>query len=145
MASDTETLKNFIDGEPLASQADTEPILNPATGQEIARAPLSSAEDVDLAVRAARRAFEAWSTTTPAQRAQALLGLADVIEEHAEEIAHLEAINAGKPIGAVSNDEIPVMADNLRFFAGAAAPWRAARRVSTWRDTPCSCAAKRLV
>ena len=95
-------------------------MLNPATGEELARAPSSSAEDVDRAVRAARAAFDGWSQTTPAQRAEALLGIADVLEEHGEEIARLEALNAGKPIEAVKDDEIPVMVDNLRFFAGAA-------------------------
>jgi betaine-aldehyde dehydrogenase len=120
MASTTETLSNFIDGESLTSSGETEAILNPATGEELARAPISSAEDVDRAVKAARRAFERWSVTTPAQRAQALLALADVVEEHGAEIARAEALNAGKPIEAVTNDEIPVMADNLRFFAGAA-------------------------
>jgi betaine-aldehyde dehydrogenase len=121
MATSTaETLSNFIDGERVASQAPSEAILNPATGEELARAPISSAEEVDRAVRAARGAFAGWSSTTPAQRAQALLAIADLIEEHGEEIARLEALNAGKPIAAVTNDEIPVMADNLRFFAGAA-------------------------
>ncbi len=120
MATATETLNNFIDGEPRASQGELEPILNPATGQPLARASNSTAEDVDRAVAAARRAFAQWSETTPAQRAQALLGLADAIERNAEEIARLEALNAGKPIDAVRNDELPVMADNLRFFAGAA-------------------------
>jgi betaine-aldehyde dehydrogenase len=120
MASTTETLSNFIDGEPVASGGESEPVLNPATGEELARAPISSAEDVDRAVQAARRAFDGWSTTTPAQRAHALLALADLVEEHGAEIARLEALNAGKPIEAVTNDEIPVMADNLRFFAGAA-------------------------
>jgi betaine-aldehyde dehydrogenase len=120
MASTTDTLSNFIDGEPASSGADTEPVLNPATGEELARAPVSSAQDVELAVQAARRAFDGWSNTTPAQRAQALLAIADLIEEHGEEIARMEALNAGKPIEAVSGDEIPVMADNLRFFAGAA-------------------------
>jgi betaine-aldehyde dehydrogenase len=120
MATTTGTLQNFIDGERVASGAETESVLNPATGEELARAPISSAEDVDRAARAARRAFDGWSSTTPAQRAQALLALADLVEEHGEEIARLEALNAGKPIAAVINDEIPVMADNLRFFAGAA-------------------------
>ncbi len=119
-ASTTETLSNFIDGERVASSGETEAVLNPATGEELARAPISSAEDVDRAVRAARRAFDGWSGTTPAQRAQALLAIADLVEEHGAEIARLEALNAGKPIEAVTNDEIPVMADNLRFFAGAA-------------------------
>jgi betaine-aldehyde dehydrogenase len=121
MASTTETLSNFIDGESVAgSGGESEAVLNPATGEELARAPVSSAEDVDRAVQAARRAFAGWSETTPAQRAQALLALADLVEEHGAEIARLEALNAGKPIEAVTNDEIPVMADNLRFFAGAA-------------------------
>ncbi len=120
MATTAETLKNFIDGEQAEFDGETEAVLNPATGEEIARAPVSGAEEVDRAVRAARRAFDGWSQTTPAQRAQALLGLAELIEEHREEIARLEALNAGKPIEAVSNDELPVMSDNLRFFAGAA-------------------------
>jgi betaine-aldehyde dehydrogenase len=113
-------LQNFIDGERVPSEGESEAILNPATGEELARAPMSTAEDVDRAVRAARRAFEGWSQTTPAQRAQALLALAEMVREHGEEIAELEARNAGKPIGAVRDDELPVMADNLRFFAGAA-------------------------
>jgi betaine-aldehyde dehydrogenase len=114
------TLNNFIDGEPVASAGETEAVLNPATGEEMARAPISTSEDVDRAVRAARRAFDGWSATTPAQRARALLAIADLIEEHGEYLARAEALNAGKPIEAVKSDEIPVMADNLRFFAGAA-------------------------
>lgn len=120
MASTAETLSNFIDGEQAPGGGDTESILNPATGEEIARAPVSTSEEVDRAVKAARAAFEGWSGTTPAQRSQALLAIADVIEEHGQELARAEALNAGKPIEAVSADEIPVMVDNLRFFAGAA-------------------------
>jgi betaine-aldehyde dehydrogenase len=120
MATTAETLGNFIDGERVSAGGETEPVLNPATGEELARAPRSSAEDVDRAVKAARRAFGQWSQTTPAQRAQALLGIAGVLEEHGDELARLEALNAGKPIEAVKSDEIPVMVDNLRFFAGAA-------------------------
>jgi betaine-aldehyde dehydrogenase len=115
------TLENFIDGafRPPVDGA-TEPVLNPATGETIAQAPLSGAADIDLAVAAARRAFGAWSVTTPATRAGVLLALADLVEEHGDELAREEAINAGKPLAAVRNDEIGVMADNLRFFAGAA-------------------------
>ena len=120
MATTAETLRNFIDGEPVASEAETEPVLNPATGEELARAPRSTPEEVDRAVRAARRAFDGWSRTTPAQRSEALLAIANVLEENGEEIARLEALNAGKPIEAMKGDEIPVMVDNLRFFAGAA-------------------------
>ncbi|HTU77954.1 MAG TPA: gamma-aminobutyraldehyde dehydrogenase [Solirubrobacteraceae bacterium] len=120
MANTTQTLSNFIDGERVAAGGETEAVLNPATGEELARAPVSSAQDVGSAVQAARRAFEGWSGTTPAARAHALLAIADLVEQHAGEIARLEALNAGKPIEAVTSDEIPVMADNLRFFAGAA-------------------------
>jgi betaine-aldehyde dehydrogenase len=114
------TLENFIGGEQIASDGDSDPVLNPATGEELARASRSTPEDVDRAVGAARGAFAGWSQTTPAQRAQALLALADKIEEHGEELARMEALNAGKPIAAVRGDELPAMADNLRFFAGAA-------------------------
>jgi betaine-aldehyde dehydrogenase len=115
------TLQNFIDGEhrPAADGA-TEPILNPATEEEIATAPLSGPADVDAAVVAARRAFDSWSQTTPADRSAALLALAAAIEEHGDELARQEALNAGKPLAAVTADEIPFMVDNLRFFAGAA-------------------------
>jgi betaine-aldehyde dehydrogenase len=116
------TLKNFIDGELVdPAEGRTSPVLNPATGEEIARAPVSTGADVDRAVAAARKAFEAgWATSTPQDRSLALLKLADAIEEHADELAELEADNAGKPINAFKDDEIPFMVDNLRFFAGAA-------------------------
>ena len=120
MATTAQTLRNFIDGEWVDADAETEPVLNPATGEEIARAPRSDEGDVDRAVRAARRAFDGWASATPAQRSQALLEIADAIEEHGEEIARAEALNAGKPIEAVKSDELPVIVDNLRFFAGAA-------------------------
>jgi betaine-aldehyde dehydrogenase len=114
-------LQNFINGE-FADSADgaTEDVINPSTGEVVARAPLSSSEDVDRAVAAARAAFERWSTTTPGERSTALLKLADAIEEHADVLADLESADAGKPRKAFFEDEIPFMADNLRFFAGAA-------------------------
>ncbi|MEA2313686.1 MAG: betaine-aldehyde dehydrogenase, partial [Solirubrobacteraceae bacterium] len=84
MASTEGVLGNFIGGESAASEGETEPVLNPASGEELARAPRSTPQDVDRAVAAARGAFEGWSTVPPAQRAQALLSLANVIEENAE-------------------------------------------------------------
>ena len=121
MTTETQTLSNFIDGEFVDPvDGESEPILNPATGEVIAHAPLSSPEDVDRAVRAARRAFEGWSTVTPGERSLALYRLADVVEAHAEELVELEVANAGKPINAFRDDEIPFLVDNLRFFAGAA-------------------------
>jgi len=119
--TDVQTLQNFIDGEWVApAEGRTEPVINPATGETIAQAPLSTAEDVDRAVRAARTAFETWSVTTPGERALALLKLADAIEERADELSMLEATNAGKPLQAFKDDEVPAMVDQLRFFAGAA-------------------------
>jgi betaine-aldehyde dehydrogenase len=122
MATATQTSKNFIDGEWVdPAEGRTDPVYNPATGEEIAQAPSSTREDVDRAVKAARDAFEnGWGTTTPAERATAILHIADAIEQHADEITGLEAANAGKPFEAFKNDEIPAMVDNLRFFAGAA-------------------------
>jgi betaine-aldehyde dehydrogenase len=121
MATATHTLQNFVDGELVdPAEGRTTAVLNPATGEEIAQAPDSTKADVDRAVAAARTAFDGWANTTPAERASALLKLADLVEEHGEELAQLESANAGKPIQAVRDDEIGVMADQLRFFAGAA-------------------------
>jgi betaine-aldehyde dehydrogenase len=115
------TVQNFIDGQLVPpAEGRNEPILNPATGEVLAEAPVSSAEDVERAVSAARNAFQAWSVTTPAERASALDKLADAVEEHAEELTELESDNAGKPIAAFRDDEVPFIVDNLRFFAGAA-------------------------
>jgi betaine-aldehyde dehydrogenase len=122
MSTTTAPLENFIDGEftPAAAGA-TDAVLNPATGEEIAQVASSTQADVDRAVAAARAAFDAgWSTATPGERSLALLKIADAIEERADEIAQLEAANAGKPINAFKDDEIPFMVDNLRYFAGAA-------------------------
>ena len=121
MTATAPTVQNLIASEYVAgSTGETEPILNPSTGQVMAHAPLSSVRDVDRAVDAADAAFGEWSTTTPGERAHALLKFADAIEEHAEELSVIESENAGKPIAAMRADEIPVMADNIRFFAGAA-------------------------
>jgi betaine-aldehyde dehydrogenase len=114
-------LQNFIDGEFVdPAEGKTEEVTNPANGEVIAEMPLSTEEDVNRAVAAAKRAFPEWAATPPGERATALLKLADLIEEHADELSDLEAADAGKPRGAFHDDEIPFMCDNLRFFAGAA-------------------------
>ncbi len=121
MATTTKTkLQNFIDGE-LVDAADgaTEEVTNPANGEVIAEMPLSTEEDVNRAVAAAKNAFEAWARTVPGERAAAINKLADLLEEHAEELADLEAADAGKPRSAFLEDEMPFLVDNLRFFAGA--------------------------
>jgi 1-pyrroline dehydrogenase len=112
--------KQFIGGEFVdSSSGETMGVLNPATGEVIAEVPRGTAEDADRAVRAAERAWAEWRDKTPKDRMELLLALADVIDEHAEELARLESLNVGKPWW-VAKDEPPMIADNLRFFAGAA-------------------------
>ncbi|HEX7252116.1 MAG TPA: gamma-aminobutyraldehyde dehydrogenase [Thermoanaerobaculia bacterium] len=114
------TYRMFIGGEMVdAVDGETEPILNPSNETPIAQVPRGSAKDVDRAVESAAGAFEKWMDSTPAERSQMLLKLADRLEQHAEELAQLEAENVGKPIG-LARSEVPFLVDNLRFFAGAA-------------------------
>ena len=119
MATTITKLKNFIGGEFVdPAEGQTEEVLNPATTEVIGQAPLSTEEDVDRAVAAARGAFEGWWATTPGERANCLMRLADAFEEHAEEIADMESADAGKPRHE-ARGEVDSMVDNLRFFAGA--------------------------
>jgi betaine-aldehyde dehydrogenase/aminobutyraldehyde dehydrogenase len=94
-------------------------VLNPATAETIAQVPNMGADEVDAAVEKAKRGFDEWRDATPGERAELLLKLADVIDEHAEELAQIESRNVGKPL-SYARDEMPISADNLRFFAGAA-------------------------
>ena len=94
-------------------------VLNPATGEAIAEVPAGTAEDVDAAVETAKKALPEWLDSTPGERAEMLLKLADLIDENADELAEIESRNVGKPL-AYAKDEMPVCSDNLRFFAGAA-------------------------
>lgn len=96
-----------------------EQVLNPKTGETILNLPEASQSQVEAAVAAASKAFATWSRTTPAQRSAYLLRIADRIEAEAQEFAALEALNCGKPINSVLNDEIPAIVDCYRFFAGA--------------------------
>jgi len=95
-----------------------EQVLDPRTGGLIRAIPEASPMQIDDAVNAAERAFAGWSRTTPAQRSNYLLRIAQAIEDDADGFAALEALNCGKPINAVRNDEIPAIVDCWRFFAG---------------------------
>ena len=91
-------LKNMIGGEFTdPAEGSMEDVTNPANGEVIAKSPLSTKEDVDKAVAAARGAAEAWENATPMERMNLMLKMADAIEERAEEIADLESLDAGKP------------------------------------------------
>ena len=102
-----------------AGQDAREQILNPRTGGLILEVAEASTAQVDRAVAAARKAFDHWSRTTPAERSAALLRIADRIEREAHDFAALEALNCGKPINLALNDELPAVVDCYRFFAGA--------------------------
>ena len=110
---------NFIDGSFAAGRGDAIKLINPRTGAGIATVPSASTDQIDAAVMAARRAFPAWSETTPSERATVLLQIADRIEADGDTLAGLEALNCGKPFHCVLGDEIPAAADCFRFFAGA--------------------------
>jgi betaine-aldehyde dehydrogenase len=119
--SEKKAFHNIIGGrvQPSSSGAMMD-IVNPSTGEVYASAPNSDAHDVDQAFRAAGGAFEKWRWTTPSERQRALLKLADVIEENAEELVAVESENTGKPVALTLSEEIPPMVDQIRFFAGAA-------------------------
>jgi len=112
--------KLLINGSLVQGEGRPESVLDPATGKPIAQVAEASRAQVDAAVAAAEGAFDAWSRTTPKDRAALLLKLADRIESDAAAFAELESRNTGKPVAAMQNDEIPAITDVFRFFAGAA-------------------------
>lgn len=113
--------RNVINGQltDAASGAAYE-VIDPSTGEVYASAPMSGAEDVDRAYRAAEHAFETWGETTPAERQLALLRIADALESRSREFVDVESRDTGKPIGFTIEEELPPAVDQLRFFAGAA-------------------------
>nr|WP_210406864.1 gamma-aminobutyraldehyde dehydrogenase [Prauserella flavalba] len=115
------TVRNFVGGEYTdALSGRTAELVDPATGDVFATAPVSGQEDVDRALTVARDAFATWRDSTPAERQLALSRLADRIEERADELLALECENTGKPVELTRQEELPMLLDQLRFFAGAA-------------------------
>ncbi len=114
-------LSHFVDGEYVEPEGDTvAEIIDPVTGQPYRTAPVAGAEDVDRAFRVAAAAFDGWRKATPADRQRALLRIADAIEARADEVIRVESANTGKPIALTTSEEMPMVLDHLRFFAGAA-------------------------
>ena len=96
----TTRLQNFINGEFVdAKSGRFSDVIDPCTGEAYLQAPISGAEDVDTAFAAAAAAFESWGRTTPGERANLLLKVADAIEARADEINEAECLNTGKPRG----------------------------------------------
>ncbi|MDA8310368.1 MAG: gamma-aminobutyraldehyde dehydrogenase [Actinomycetota bacterium] len=115
-----ERLSNFVNGTHVDADGPMAPVIDPCTGQAYAEAPVSSAADVDRAMKAAADAFPGWRDRSPSQRSLALFRIADALESRAEELVRVESRNTGKPIGLTLSEEIPPMVDQIRFFAGAA-------------------------
>lgn len=113
-------VKLLINGELVAGDGEPLAVWNPATGEEIARVPEASPEQIGAAMRGAEEAFDSFGRTTPAERSALLLQIADVIESNAGELAGLESLNGGKPWPSALDDEMPLTIDCFRFFAGAA-------------------------
>ncbi|MFG2773131.1 aminobutyraldehyde dehydrogenase [Streptomyces sp. NPDC048350] len=116
-----ETVRNHIAGtDRPAASGETMELVDPATGRVHRHAPRSGRADTDAACAAAATAYRHWSTTTPAVRQRALLGIADAIEEHADAFVAAETGDTGKPAHQFRTEELPAIVDTLRFFAGAA-------------------------
>ncbi|MER6252219.1 gamma-aminobutyraldehyde dehydrogenase [Streptomyces sp. NPDC001584] len=121
MTTELRRLRNYIGGEfKDAADGRTTEVVNPATGEVYATAPLSGQADVDAAMAAAAAAFPGWRDTTPAERQKALLKIADAFEARADELVAAESENTGKPLALTASEELPPMVDQIRFFAGAA-------------------------
>jgi len=113
----------FIDGELVdAVSGQTFERNNPATGEVLTEVAAGDAQDVDRAVAAARRAFEAgdWSRADPAHRKQVLLRLAELVREHDEELALLDTLDMGKPISDSLGVDVPSAAGLIQWYAEAA-------------------------
>ena len=109
----------FIDGEwKDASDGTTIKTYNPATGELLSEIADATEKDVDAAVKAAKKAFETWGKTTPAERAVLLNKIADIIDKNAEYLATIETMDNGKPIRETTAADIPLAADHFRYFAG---------------------------
>src|ERR671925_277654 len=122
MAVATREYLLFINGEPSeASGGETRELIEPATGETLARVAMGSQEDVDRAVEAARAALEGdWGKTPPTERSRLLHALADALVANRKELAELESRNVGKAITSVKA-ELAQAIENFRFYGSAIA------------------------
>ncbi len=113
----------LIDGEWMeARHCRTLEVYDPALGEVIDHVPAGDAEDIDLAVAAARRAFEDsdWSRLTASERGRMIWRIGDLILEHADELAAIESIDNGKPVAVARAADVPLAADLFHYMAGFA-------------------------
>lgn len=111
--------ENFIGGKWVApvkgAYSDNK---SPINGKTLCKVPLSSEEDIELALDAAHKARQKWGETSPAERSNILLKIADRIEANLEKIAYAETWDNGKAIRETLNADIPLAVDHFRYFAG---------------------------
>ena len=112
--------KLLIKGKLVEGEGAATPVLDPATGEQVASVREASPAQNQSAVDAATADFDSFGRTTPADRAGMLLAVADAIEAHNDELAELESLDCGKPFAAARDDEMPLTIDTFRFMAGAA-------------------------
>jgi acyl-CoA reductase-like NAD-dependent aldehyde dehydrogenase len=150
----------------------TSKVLEPATEAVLAEIPRAGAEETDAAVARAKAAYPAWRAVAPADRARLLYRLADALAAEQEELAVLEARNAGKPIGD-ARGEIGMVVDTFRYYAGAVertlgdtipvaggvamtfreplgvvaliTPWNFPLAIASWKLAPCLAAGNTVV
>lgn len=113
----------LINGEwKAAASGETFAVYNPASGAEIAQVAEGGAEDINQAVAAARKVFDdpnhAWNTMTPSERGKLIWKIGDLILEHADELAELESLDNGKPMGVAKVADVPLSADLFHYMAG---------------------------
>ncbi|WP_449290154.1 aldehyde dehydrogenase family protein [Nonomuraea purpurea] len=108
----------FIDGEFADGGGTPFKTVNPATEEVLAEVATATADDVDRAVRAARKAFDGWSALPGAERAKYLFRIARIIQERARELAVLESLDNGKPIRESRDVDVPLVAAHFFYYAG---------------------------
>jgi len=113
--------KMLINGQWVnAASGKTFPSYNPATGEVLAQVAEGDRADIDLAVKAARKAFDhgAWRRLTASERGRLIWKLADLLEQHTEEFAYLESLDNGKPLNVAKAADVPLAVDMFRYMAG---------------------------
>ena len=109
---------NFIGGKWVAPVKGQFDVVTPINGKPYTKAARSGAEDIELALDAAHAAADKWGRTSPADRANLLLKIADRLEQNLELLAYVETVDNGKPIRETLNADIPLTIDHFRYFAG---------------------------
>ena len=137
-------LKNFVGGKSADTRdGRTSDVIDPSTGEAYAQAPISAAEDVDAALRAAAEAFGTWRDATPADRSVALLKIADAVEARADELVDAECRNTGKPVELTMRRSSRRSSTSSGSSPARRGYWRGGPPASTWRTTPHTSGASR--